>query len=551
MSTGFLSRWKRRIAFVPVRVARWLGDSRAAYAIPVVVLLLLLGATIHDPRFAARPAVVDLNLPSEAAIPQAIPARAIDPGDPVWRFRYAATGTEGRAGIPYWIFRIMPRLFADQFGGRGYDRFGFGPDDQQYYWSRPLPRGMTLSDTRLHVPFLELQVNLKRVSLNCSACHRGEYLDEAGHSHFLDGAPNAVGDLQAFKRFMGRAFADARFTPERVMAEIDRALTQEEHQPPLSTTERVVYTTIVRYLHDGGAPETWMDRRADNGPGRIDPFNAVKFEVIGVPDDGTAATLDFPCIWNQRDEVRPWHHWDGNTADSHARNFGSVIGVGGFSLSVDKPSLTAVGQWIDGLAPPAWPFAAPDAARVAAGRNAYLRACASCHGIYDRAANKVTTVPRGSTYMQVDEHVGTDPERARAFGPGVAAALNDFGDRRHLWPRDAFRAARPGGYLNQPLDGIWARAPYLHVGSVPSMVELLKPPAERVKRFYRGNRHYDATAMGWVWDQAVEAGTGRALVEHRTQDDAGKPIPGNGNAGHDYTVPPEEREALIEYLKTL
>src|SRR5262249_13165911 len=155
--------------------------------------LALLAATIHNPRFAAGPMVLDLGLPSEAAIPAPVPSRTIDPADPVWRFRYAATGTEARAGIPYWIFRVLPRMFEDEFQGRGWERFGFDSDDQQYYWKRPLPRGMVLSDTRFHLPFLDFQGNLKRVSLNCSACHRGEYLDDSGHRQLLDGAPNTVG----------------------------------------------------------------------------------------------------------------------------------------------------------------------------------------------------------------------------------------------------------------------------------------------------------------------------------------------------------------------
>ena len=37
------------------------------------------------------------------------------------------------------------------------------------------------------------------------------------------------------------------------------------------------------------------------------------------------------------------------------------------------------------------------------------------------------------------------------------------------------------------MQGIWAAAPYLHNGSVPSLAELLTPPAERVKSFKVGS----------------------------------------------------------------
>ena len=39
--------------------------------------------------------------------------------------------------------------------------------------------------------------------------------------------------------------------------------------------------------------------------------------------------------------------------------------------------------------------------------------------------------------------------------------------------------ANPTGYIRAFLDGIWLRAPYLHNGSVPSLRDLLTPPAQR------------------------------------------------------------------------
>ena len=183
---------------------------------------------------------------------------------------------------------------------------------------------------------------------------------------------------------------------------------------------------------------------------------------------------------------------------------------------------------------------------MARGLLAFRTHCAACHGLYDRISNRVTEVAN-SRYMQVDPKVGTDPERLKAFAPGAAAALNDFGERRSLWRKDAFRST--GAYLAGPLDGIWARAPYLHNGSVPSLAALLQPPPERPKTFYRGSRHYDTARLGWRAEQPQEAG--RTLFLYRTVDERGQPIPGNSNAGHPYSVPTEEQADLIEYLKTL
>jgi hypothetical protein len=525
--------------------------------VPLALFVALFVMLVWRPNWLLEPVQITIDLPSEKSIPATVPARpSIDTNNGQWKFRYSATGTEFRAGVPYWFFRIMPAIFDDEFAGGGYERFGLDDDGKEDYSQRPVPRGLALSDTELYLPFLHTTVTLKRVSITCSGCHRGEYFDAKGQLALIDGMPNVTADLQSFKRFFGRAFGDPRFTPERVVTEINKALASDK-KPALTTEEKVLYTGLVDFVAALSRDPTsaWMDSRADNGPGRIDPFNAVKFEVLKVPDDGTAATLDFPSIWNQRTEMRSWHHCDGNTADSSARNFGSVVGVGGIPGSVRKVDVQAIGAWIDDLKPPPWPFAPPDPNAVKHGLELFTASCSGCHSIYDRATNKLTS--RGANYMSVVKSVGTDSERWRAFRTGTAKALNDFGERNALWPPGAFRGApddQDYGYLAGPLDGIWARAPYLHNGSVPTVAELLKPPAERVRCFYRGNRHYDETNLGWVSTQDSEGG--KPLFKYCTVqtpgDPASPPIPGNSNVGHPYTIDDAGNRAdLIAYLKTL
>lgn len=551
-----LPQWIRallsRIKNIPAAIAFWLGVSRLAILVPLALLLGFIGTAAKNPRIFSQQSI-GLGLPSEDAIPKEIPAQAIDTSDPVWLFRYGNTGTEFRSGIPYWVFRVMPRIFDEEFKGQGYEHFGFGEDSHDYYFRRPVGRGLVLSDSTLHLPAYELTASIKRVAINCSGCHRGEYQDEAGRIRYADGMPNHTANLQGFKRFFTRSFKDPRFTPQRVIQEINTVLTQEEHRPPLTRYEEIVYVLIVQGLRSATelfpdlAPDnSWMDKRAENGPGRIDPFNAFKFEIIGVPDDSSASQVDFPPIWNQRKEVRSWHHYDGNTDDSRARNFGSILGVGGMFLSIPKGQVLAVGAWLDFLPSPEYPFEKPDPERVARGLLSFRVHCASCHGLYDRSTGLISEV-ENSRYMRVDPKVDTDPERLKGFLPSAAAALNDFGEKRALWRRDAFRAT--GAYLSGPLDGIWARAPYLHNGSVPNLAALLLPPQERPKRFFRGSRRHDTAQMGWISDQPRDGN--RELFLYRTVDEKDQPIPGNSNSGHPYSVPAAQRADLIEYLKTL
>jgi hypothetical protein len=538
----------KSIAWSPLKnLARGLSSTRLGFMLPIAAFTGLFAELTIRPQDLAQPIQINFKLPSEAAIPSPRELKAIDQkNDPVWIFRYAETGTEFRSGIPYWIFRVMPQIFAHEFEGKGYEHFGFTEDDNTYYGSWPIPRGMALSDTELRSPLLKVKFSLKRVSINCSGCHRGEYLDAKGQRVLQDGMPNHTADLQAFKRFYASAFQDDRFSAERVLEEIDEALASQGNDP-LVPRERLLYRGLVGLMKDMSKTRVsaWMDPpRADNGPGRIDPFNAVKFEVLQVPDDNTVATLDFPSVWNQGPAHRTWHHSDGNTDESFARNYGSVIGVGGIPSSVNKESVSKVGKWFDDFPPPMYPFGTPEPAAVARGRATFEGNCADCHGMYDRSKNAMLDREKYTRFMTIDLDVGTDPERWKAFKPDTAAKLNGYGAAHNLWKTSSFRgSAVPGGYLCGPLDGIWARAPYLHNGSVPNIAELLKEPKERVQTFYRGNRRYDPVNLGWVHDEAKEGG--RALFSYDTQ------LVGNWNVGHPYTVPPAERPDLIEYLKTL
>lgn len=115
------------------------------------------------------------------------------------------------------------------------------------------------------------------------------------------------------------------------------------------------------------------------------------------------------------------------------------------------------------------------------------------------------------------------------------------------------------GYKARPLNGIWATAPYLHNGSVPSLYQLLLPEDQRVKSFHVGDGQFDPVHVGYRTEKSPGSFEFRAV----TAD--GQPIRGNSNLGHSgkyYTqakqpddtfrnFTDEERWALVEYMKKL
>lgn len=99
------------------------------------------------------------------------------------------------------------------------------------------------------------------------------------------------------------------------------------------------------------------------------------------------------------------------------------------------------------------------------------------------------------------------------------------------------------GYKARPLTGIWATAPYLHNGSVPTLYDLLLPPAQRPASFNLGTREYDPVKVGYQ--------TAPSAANSFRFDTS---LAGNGNGGHDYgnaKLTEADRRALVEYMKTL
>ncbi|WP_224049959.1 di-heme-cytochrome C peroxidase [Pseudomonas aeruginosa] len=98
------------------------------------------------------------------------------------------------------------------------------------------------------------------------------------------------------------------------------------------------------------------------------------------------------------------------------------------------------------------------------------------------------------------------------------------------------------GYIARPLNGIWATAPYLHNGSVPSLYDLLLPQEQRPATFYTGSHEFDPSRVGYL----TAPGPDNAFLFDTH-------LEGNSNAGHDFAREYDEsqRLALLEYLKTL
>ncbi|MBK8966507.1 MAG: c-type cytochrome [Lewinellaceae bacterium] len=192
--------------------------------------------------------------------------------------------------------------------------------------------------------------------------------------------------------------------------------------------------------------------------------------------------------------------------------------------------------WIRTIEPPAYPFPV-DATLAAQGKLLFEKTCKKCHGSYGDDASYPNLV------VKLDI-VGTDSLLAQAYRqyPEYTEWYN-----RSWYAQEPYGATlQPTwGYIAPPLDGVWATAPYLHNGSVPTIDDLLNSPQRPVywKRSF-DNSDYNPEKLGWRYS----AETGK--TDSKTYDTT---LPGYGNGGHTFgdKLTTEERKAVLEYLKTL
>lgn len=272
-------------------------------------------------------------------------------------------------------------------------------------------------------------------------------------------------------------------------------------------------------------PETAPPR---SGPGRNDPWGIISAGLFGVQTE--YAPIKIGAVWNM--DQKTWAHMDGNNRDTLSRNFVAAFALGAPMQDgrgvLDVAALQRHTDLMQVVRPPRYPWAV-DPKAAARGAKIYEISCARCHD-----------GPEDDSRLYAPAEIGTDPTRARIFDAQQAARHNHFPHtlavEGYTPPAEpAFRSTQR--YWAPSLEGVWARVPYLHNGSVRTMEQLLTPPEFRERKWFRGTRAYLTQEMGLADDgDYVFDATSKA----------------NSNGGHAYGVylTVRERRDLIEYLKT-
>ena len=199
------------------------------------------------------------------------------------------------------------------------------------------------------------------------------------------------------------------------------------------------------------------------------------------------------------------------------------------------------------------------------GEAIFNRRCAHCHGQYVKnwsldGADRLPLKEQLKT-LRVLYHeqtpvidVGTDPQRA--LGMKSLLQLNDLSLSKKYGI--AIRAQR--GYVPPPLVGIWARWPYFHNNSAPSLCAVLTPEFDRPETYWAGDANDPETDFDF--DCNGYPSGGRVPQKWRRYRELlfDTQKPGLSNKGHSegilvrdskLLVTSQDRTALIHFLQTL
>ncbi|MEO8181731.1 MAG: hypothetical protein ABI895_23105 [Deltaproteobacteria bacterium] len=285
-------------------------------------------------------------------------------------------------------------------------------------------------------------------------------------------------------------------------------------------------------------------------------FRSPDLELQSTPQDfgNSAPPMDTPPWWNLKKKSKHFYIDGlvaaGPRAMEHALLFPENSGQ--FVRDREK-DFEDIRQWMDTLEPPKYPLPVNEPL-ARSGEQAFGRACASCHGTYGPGGS----YPEKQIPIDV---VGTDRMRLDGMTRKFREYYNTtwfahYGEKKGLEPR---------GYIAPPLDGIWASAPYFHNGSVPTLRGVLnsrqRPALWKAVRDGDPNQTYDLKNVGLALEpgvttippQATDADR-RRFYDARVDSSGRAYVPGQTKVGHtfpDSRLSPDEKEAVLEYLKTL
>jgi hypothetical protein len=298
------------------------------------------------------------------------------------------------------------------------------------------------------------------------------------------------------------------------------------------------------------------------------------FASLALPP--THGVTDIMVVWEQHTHDPLWSEdkkrlingggqWSGHIPLPIYKNIAAQLTIGYENVDIRVSAFAE--EVLDKLPASVYPFDV-DIDLAKTGQKLFAENCAACHQPHN-----------GKVY----DNLGTDMGRANIAGLFVTlGAISEFIDvcgtdtvvkmyGKEMKPCAEYKGVslkgkkslamsapkQHKGYNALPLVGLWAQAPYLHNGSVPTLYHLLVPD-ERPAVFIKSRLDYDQKLGGFIW-QLDAANSHNEGYEFDT-----RLTPAMSNKGHDKDIQQDGKTfklnwsdnkkdafAIIEYLKTL
>lgn len=420
-------------------------------------------------------------------------------GDPTAGLNYMLSGEYVGGGIPYDLFRARGKKLVEKMGT---------PNPQ----NKDVPYIMSVFDTKDGV---------KVVSGNCFTCHSaplGDSIFFGIGNYASDYRANMTGFFKVMDKVVGVKYGK-------------------------NSKEQTAFEDFHRYL-EAISPAIATNQIGPNPAARLaeacmqhrDPNDLTyQSENQYVTDDYNIG-CDVPPLWHVRKKNSLYYTAVGKGDFTKLLMQASVLGIADSTEArAVQHNFVDVLAWLETLEPPAYPYAV-NTRLAKKGQAVFEEHCSGCHGTYgeqETYPNKVVSVDVVKTDSLYATYAMTSP-------------ITDWYNKSWFATSEPQSRLSPHyGYVAPPLDGIWATAPYLHNGSVPTIDALLNS-STRPTYWKRDLERYDfdEEKVGWNFEEK-DGGFGKATYDTT--------LPGYSNVGHYFgdTLRNSERKAVIEYLKTL
>lgn len=402
-----------------------------------------------------------------------------------------------------------------------------------------------------------VNANIKIANLSCVACHSGSQYDSAGSkikNTQVIGAPSDTFNPEVYVSMIYKGM-------KKVNSDWDGATKiMNKLFPDSSIREKLIFKTIIRsqvksYMKDHAAIDN-ATPFLNGGPGLTNGVASLK-NVLGL-DTAEGSNTGFTSIPSLGDRgFRSSLLYDGVYSNANQDAFRIVDNVNSERLN-DVTTVAALftvptmGQTtkraqknielvVKMVAPvlkeyktAAFPGSI-DQEKASKGLAIYNNSCLQCHGEYSwNGGNKSKLISFPNVLVEQSE-MNSDKNRWLAVTDSIAVNME-----KSNW-KNIVQVNQNQGYVATVLEGLWASAPYMHNGSVPTLWHFMRPEL-RPAKFIVGDQPLDMKKVGI-------AGTVTSISEVYDTE-----LSGRSNSGHEKefeTMTDTDKDNLLEFLKTL